>query len=911
MVSDPLGKKAYQLEFFNKSGFQRKLCKSCGTAFWTSVDAEFCGDSPCVEFSFLENPLVNKKYNIDQMRELYLGFFEKHGHTRVDKYPVIARWRNDVFLVNASIYDFQPHVTSGMVPPPANPLTISQPCIRMTDLDSVGKTGKHTSSFEMMAHHVFNYPDNEIYWKDRTVELCHELLSKDLGIPEDEISYREHPWIGGGNAGPSLEVQVGGLELATLVFMNLKQDPKGSYEIEGKNYSDLPVNVVDTGYGLERFVWASQATPTIYDCLYPELVNKLIDAMGIEHDLGDERYRKLLAEYSKLAGLLDVSSGVKYEQLIEDIVKQLAYRGVNTTVKEFKDRILPLQSAYAMVDHTRTLALMLSDGIVPSNAKAGYLARLVLRKTMRMMEDYNIKDQLSDLVLTHMDQNSKIMDVSRKPLVSEIVELEMERYEKTIAKGTRLVSDMLRSKALTEKDLIELYDTHGIHPSIVHRIGKDVGKNVLVPDTFDSQLAELHEGEDEEKEDIQDDYDLPATRKLYYEDPDLIECDAKVLECNDGKLILDQTIFYPEGGGQPHDIGTASTSGNDVEITRVEKINDIIIHHIKGSFEPGTTVHLKVNEDRRMAVTRHHSATHIILGAARRVLGPHIWQAGSQLDVDSARVDISHYKRVTQDELDQIEMLANQTALQHIQVDHGFVPKEKAESEHGFGLYQGGVPFAKEIRVVKMGDFDVEACGGTHVDCTSDIGYIKILKSERIQDGVERLEFAAGLAAVKHMQESMDLLRDSAEVLRVPPEQLPKTAERFFNEWKERGKTIEELQSKMLDSLSEKVQTLDLGIGTPVQLLVADMTAKQVSKFAKDFLDKPGIIIIGGREGNQANLLIASKDATKLNCGLMLQEAIKEMDGKGGGGPTFAQGKGKSSGLDKAIEKAKDLISRT
>ena len=210
----------YQLEYFKTQGLTRKVCKKCGSAFWTRDNSrEICGDAPCEPYNFIGKPIF-RTHTLDSMREAYLSFFENHGHTRVERYPVVARWRDDIYLTIASIADFQPFVTGGIVPPPANPLTISQPCIRLNDLDSVGRSGRHLTTFEMMAHHAFNTPTEEIYWKDRTVELCDQFIAS-IGGDINDVTYKEHPWIGGGNAGPSVEVLIGGLEIATLVFMSL------------------------------------------------------------------------------------------------------------------------------------------------------------------------------------------------------------------------------------------------------------------------------------------------------------------------------------------------------------------------------------------------------------------------------------------------------------------------------------------------------------------------------------------------------------------------------------------------------------------------------------------------------------------------------------------------------------------
>ncbi len=203
--------------------------------------------------------------------------------------PVAARWRDDIYLTIASIADFQPFVTSGIVPPPANPLTISQPCIRLNDLVSVGRSGRHLTTFEMMAHHAFNTPNEEIYWKDRTVELCDQFIAS-IGGDLNKVTFKESPWIGGGNAGPSVEVLIGGLEIATLVFMSLgrqKTDQPG-YDLKGEMYYPMKLRIVDTGYGLERLVWASKGSPTIYDAVFPEMVSHVMGAAGLSHMLDNK-----------------------------------------------------------------------------------------------------------------------------------------------------------------------------------------------------------------------------------------------------------------------------------------------------------------------------------------------------------------------------------------------------------------------------------------------------------------------------------------------------------------------------------------------------------------------------------------------------------------------------------------------
>ena len=209
----------YNLNFFHQEGFRRRTCTGCGHAFWTLGDFDRCQEDPCTPYGFVGHSPLKRPYSPSEMRETFLSFFEHRGHQRIRRYPVVARWRNSVFFTQASIYDFQPWVTSGAIRPPANPLTISQPCARFNDLGEVGRSGRHMTLFEMMAHHAFNRPDHEVYLKERCTALCHELVTQELGADPRALTYKEEEWEGGGNLGPSLSVGISGLEIATLVFM--------------------------------------------------------------------------------------------------------------------------------------------------------------------------------------------------------------------------------------------------------------------------------------------------------------------------------------------------------------------------------------------------------------------------------------------------------------------------------------------------------------------------------------------------------------------------------------------------------------------------------------------------------------------------------------------------------------------
>lgn len=896
----------YQIDFFSDNGFIRKQCPKCGKYFWTrDLDRLTCGDAPCDPYSFIGNPVFKKKMELADMREFYLKFFEEQDHTRIDRYPVIARWRDDIYLTIASIADFQPFVTSGQVPPPANPLTISQPCIRLSDLDAVGRSGRHLTTFEMMAHHAFNNTKKEIYWKDHTLELCDGLLNS-LGADPMAVTYKEEPWAGGGNAGPCVETLIGGLEVATLVFMDLKQDKKGDITIKGDQYSKMDNYIVDTGYGLERFVWASKGSPTIYDAIFPTIVNELMGLAGIEHELDNEEYTNILSQNARLAGLMDVSEKANLFELRKQVASS-----IGTTVEKLSLIMEPVESVYAITDHTRCLTFMLGDGGIPSNVKAGYLARLVIRRTLRMMKDLGIKIPISEIVKMHIDNLPEYPEFQENfDVIEDILAHEERKFADTLERGRRMMEKSAKhykksGEKIPLETIIDMYDSHGIPPEISRSVASEAGVEVDLPDNFYSLVADKHSKSEEKEEKVIPFADriakLPKTKRLFYDEPNRMEFEGVVLDIFENNIVLDNTLLYPEGGGQPADHGTLTVEDVVLNVVDTQIYDGVVVHTIDNiedelHIRKGDMVVGRVDEERRMAHARHHTATHIINDAAREVLGSHIWQAGAQKFEDRARLDLSHYKRITQEELDQIELIANRTVMENKRVLSDWMDRTEAEQKYGFRLYQGGVPPGKMIRVLQVGN-DIEACAGTHCTNTGLVGPIKILKTERIQDGVERLEYAAGEAAVKAMQGLESLVRDSSETLRVSAEQLPSTIERFFDEWKElkkeNTKLKEDLAHARVSQLITDAETIN-GIRV-IAKSVPHADSDELTKTAGELTQEKDVVAVLVSEMDGVKIVAAAGDDA-VNNGVNVGTIVKEMSaivgGGGGGRPNMARGGG-------------------
>ena len=485
-----MGLPPIDLQVFHDNGYTRRQCRVTELWFWSSDPSrDTCGDTEVDEYTFIGAPIIDGFSQLgrdlkDAMREQFIGFFEQREHTRVEPYPVLARWRDDIHLTIASIDDFQPHVTSGAVEQPANPLTISQPCIRLNDIDAVGRSGRHLTTFEMMAHHVFNRPDEGkmYYWMEECVKHCHDLLCITFGIDPAEITYVENPWSGGGNAGAAVEVIVGGLELATLVFMNLEEHEDGEIEIKGVRYTEMPLQIIDTGYGLERFCWAAAGTPTIYESIYPESVAWLKEQAGFSAEMFDMTQSdldSLLGEMSRLFGIMNIEVGSDGDRMREVFLTRLGERGHSIDSEMFAAITEPLSKIYAIPDHMHALANMLGDGLVPSNAKAGYLARMIARRVLRMRDDLGLDVSLSDLALQHLEVNYSTdrMKQTQEGLVT-ILKGEEERYDEMLRKGMQVVKTAIKdiakeSTELPDEILFTKNDSHGIAPDLVMNFSND------------------------------------------------------------------------------------------------------------------------------------------------------------------------------------------------------------------------------------------------------------------------------------------------------------------------------------------------------------------------------------------------------------------------------------------------------
>lgn len=871
-----MDEKEFEIDYFRSRSFSRRLCKSCGSAFWTLGDNEYCGEPPCVDYTFLGRSPMKKNLGINEMREDFVSFMERHGHTRTKRYPIVARWRNDVFFVQASIYDFQPWVLNGSVKPPANPLTMSQPCVRFNDVDNVGKTGRHFTLFEMMTHTAFNTADEQVYFKDRTVELCQDYLVKNLGVDEELVSYKEEDWAGGGNSGPCLSVDVEGSEVATLVFMKYR-DENGRREL-------MPMQVVDTGYGLERLTWVSQGSPSAYEAVFMDMLTDLKGELNIETD------ERILSEYSRVAGLMDAKTPGAIREIRTTVAKNM---GLST--EELLRRLLPLENLYVLLDHTRALSFMLHDGVMPSNNKAGYFARLLIRRGIRALDNLKARQRLSELVERQIDYwSSDFPELKEeKGDLLKLVDVEQDKYTETVSRGRSLVSRMESSlkkdDGLSVEQLMELYESQGISPD---QVAEFASHKVVIPDDFYARIAEKHSATQAQVQEKH--FDIPPavkpTVKGYYKDQYKTDFRAKVLWCSNGAVVLDETYFYPEGGGQDPDTGYIDGR----RVTDVQLDGNTIIHVFEGrEFREGQIVSCSVDRERRMNLMRHHTATHVLIAAARKALGGHVWQAGAHKQSSISRLDITHYAQLGPQEIADIEERVNNVVFEDRKITVETMDRITAEDRYGFRLYQGGVVPGRDIRVVTIDGWDVEACAGTHCERTGEIGTVKILQTQRIQDGVVRIEFVAGIPAMRLFQKQAASADALKEMLNTDSDHLTESVEQTLDMVRDMQKKLQEVELAAMDStVKQLLETSPAKDGVIVVVHATELDVKAMQSMMRMLTAKNGrevfAVLVTTGKGGQIMIGRNTKDGP--SCAGLLKKLNGEFGGTGGGKDDFAQG---------------------
>jgi len=878
----------YNVNLFEDQGFERKSCNVCNRFFWTlDSERDKCPDHSEDTYSFIGEPPTSKRFDYTQAWKEVESFFVKNNHTSINRYPVVCRWRDDLYFTIASIVDFQRVMGSKVAFEfPANPLVVPQTCLRFKDLENVGVTGRHFSSFCMIGQH--SIPNEEGYWKDECVNLDFNLLTQQFGIAKKEITFVEDVWEGGGSFGSSLEYFVRGLELGNAVFTEFQGDLS--------NYKTLDQRIIDMGAGLERFAWITMGTPTAYDCCFGPITKKLIQDAGI-----DANSSVLVPYFTEIAKNLEL-----YDDLSQ--VRKNTIKSTGLSDEQISRIITPLEGIYLIIDHIRTLIFAISDGALPSNVGGGYNLRMMLRRIISTMDRLKLKfdlDEIIDIQIDYLKNTYPELEKTRQD-VKEIISIETERYDSSKQRMQKIVSKL--DKQPNVEDLIRLYESDGVTPEYL----KEMKIISEIPSTFYGKLAELHQSKKQREQESFPLEGIPDTELLFYGD-DPREFDAKVLKSFENFVVLDRTAFYARGGGQEPDHGKIG----DCEIVDITKHGNVVVHKIKGDMpKDGETVSCVVDAKRRDGITKNHTSTHIINTSARSVLGSWVWQHSAFKEEDHARLDITHHSALTDDDVEKIEQAANSIVEKSIPVKIENFDRGAAEQKYGFRIYQGGVVPVKSVRIVSIGDLDIEACGGTHVANTSDVEEIKITRTKRIQDGVVRIEFVSGESAKefvrkKHQdsenREKEEKLKEQEKEKRVERRQLAKERipiiAKSLSECKEGISTIEDIIIELTESgkanfcystSNDYDDVFHIGLGEV--LCKADPRLVYCGLFEEG--EKIRVIVYAGDE--------ISKEKS---AGEIVRSISQILGGAGGGSSKFAQGGGTDkSKKEDAIKNAKTVI---
>ncbi|MEM0143358.1 MAG: alanine--tRNA ligase-related protein, partial [Candidatus Parvarchaeum sp.] len=461
-------KNYYSTKTFDEEGFIRKKCKLCGKYFWTlDENRDLCGDPEHEPYSFIRNNTEDVNY-VDFWKK-FADFFRKNDHEEINKYPVVSRWRQDLYFTIASIQDFQ-RIENGSMnfEYPANPLIVPQICLRFNDIENTGITGRHFTSFMMAGQHAFNYP-KEGYWRDETIRLNFQLLTNLLKINKKNITYIEDVWAMGdfSEFGPCLESFSNGLELVNNVFTQ--------FGIEEGKIKELKGKVVDVGWGFERLIWFYSGKPTAYDAVFNKELDYLYKHTGIKRDMN------LYSKIANISGYLDITSKFSKKYDTELISKS----GIEKSA--YYEIVKPMQASYAIIDHLRTLLFAISDGALPSNVGGGYNLRILLRRIFALEERYGINIDLIKIIELLTADMSGLYDELHESIdeVQRVFDIERKRYNANKTAAASIINEMLKKhEPFTDQRLRIMYESNGISPYYIAEQAKALGEHIDIPENF-------------------------------------------------------------------------------------------------------------------------------------------------------------------------------------------------------------------------------------------------------------------------------------------------------------------------------------------------------------------------------------------------------------------------------------------
>jgi alanyl-tRNA synthetase len=812
---DKAGKAPWPHKFLTEKGFHRLQCKHCHKNFWaTDPNRDNCGDSECAGgYTFLHpNTPPEQRVTYLQAWQEFKKSMETNQpvpYTAIKRYPVVARWRSDVEFVAAGIYCFQPFCVTGESEPPANPLCACQFCLRFNDLDNIGITGRHYSGFNMLGIQVFNHADKkrevplepfgeteEIFWKDTLIANNYRWCTETLHLDPAYLTFIEDVWQGGGNCGACVEYFYGGLEIGNMVFTE--------YAVSADcEFSPITTKVVDVGIGLERIPWLVNGGWTSYLDVFDYCLPTLSEKLGVAIDTPEFR------KFAPFTALFDVDENSNIEGTWAEISKEMGFK-TNEEFHDFRERLQQFSDLVIVCDHTRTVLYAIEDGALPSNVGGAANIRNVLRRAFNIIKTRGWFEKLGgiDGVIDIFKMHMKGLEGFFGPFknvrcLEDCIKLEWKRWEQSKENNRRLLKSFVakfRGKTIPVEDWITQMTSNGVSPDdIIEAVKADDPKSQIVePDglwlKFDEMRYRTPKGITRDAYNVEG---LPETTELF----NLPEWEYKY-EFADGKIIkllapnkvvVDKTILYATQGGQEHDDGELVVDGKEYKILDIEKVRKVVVFTIEGQLDEsavGKPLLQKVSQETREIMRTQHSATHLVAAAARKVLGPHVWQNGAKKTKVESHIDLTHFTLPSFEEMVKIQEAANSfIMMKDATVTKKVYTRKEAEEKWGFVLYQGGAIPGNDIRVVDMhakdenGNdvvIDTEACCGTHVNKLAEISQIRILGYNSLQDGVFRIRFVAGKLAIKQASADMTLIRNVSNIYDCQTSDIIDNCNKFF-----------------------------------------------------------------------------------------------------------------------------------
>ena len=870
-------------------------------------------------------------HGLNELREMFLSFFESKGHLRLPSFSLVPQNDKSILLINAGMTPMKPWF-KGEEEPPRHRVCTCQKCIRTGDIENIGHTARHGTYFEMLGNFSFGdyFKHEAIAWSwefltevvglepDRLYPSIYldddeafDIWNKEVGIPAERIfrfgkedNFWEH---GSGPCGPCSEIYydrgpeygcgkpgctVGCdcdryIEIWNNVFSQFDNDGHGHYtELKQKN--------IDTGMGLERLACVCQNVDSLFD---------VDTVMNITHKV------------SQLTG---------------------AHYG-ETEKRDVSLRVI--------TDHIRSATFMICDGILPSNEGRGYVLRRLLRRAARHGKLLGVNDPfLYQVVDTVIHENEgQYPDLREKQTyITKVIRTEEENFGRTIDGGMKIFSDLLAEhkqkleKIFSGADAFRLYDTFGFPIDLTMEMAADEGLSVD-ENAFQKLMKEQKERAREARKALGDlgwagvefGKDVPATEFVGY---DHSECDAKIVAIvadeelreevaagAEAVVVLDQSPFYAEMGGQVADHGTITADGVVFTVTDVQKNKGGKFMHYgclaQGVLHVGDTVHAAIDMERRKAIQRAHSTTHLLDAALKKVLGDHVHQAGSLVEPDRLRFDFTHFEAISPEELRQVEELVNDAVLEGYPVVTEVLPIEEAKKKGAVAMF--GEKYGETVRVVEMSDFSVEFCGGTHVDNTAKAGPFRIKSESSVASGVRRIEATCGKLSLKAMESSQGVLSRAAQFLKTAPSGLLERMEQQANEMKQLRQALEKFKAEA--SLGEARQFLasaktvkDLHVLATTRNGVDTAELRTMGDFLRD-KDPKAVAVIASINGEKITFLaVCGKEAVArgIKAGDLVRHVSAICGGKGGGKPDSAMGGGSDPlKVDDALASVDDFVS--